>query len=58
MEFFLLIIYCCYVIPFCNNILLTPPFYFQSWISETVVADFQDDFLVDREAPVTRYPSL
>ena len=27
---------------------------FQSWISETVVADFQDDFLVDREAPVAR----
>ena len=32
--------------------------YFQSWISETVVADFQDDFLVDREVPVTRYESL
>jgi len=25
----------------------------EAWISETVVADFQDDFLVDREAPVT-----
>lgn len=25
----------------------------ESWISETVVGDFQDDFLVDREAPIT-----
>ena len=27
----------------------------QSWISDTVVGDFQDDFLIDREAPVARY---
>ena len=29
--------------------------YCQSWISDTVVGDFQDDFLIDREAPVARY---
>ena len=28
---------------------------FQSWIRDTVVADFEDDFLVDREAPLARY---